>query len=195
MRCKGVWSLIGARRNRRTALWTSLEGCGWQGWLFGGGRWLSANNLPALYSHRHLEVNSYLVQLQGAESTASRTLYFHLSCTFRWSRYLVRSPPGRDVLYSKDCRQQIKTVLSSMAVCLIWKLFWEMSNTKYWLDLANHSHYSCLFSTPSPRDNHPLHRGRQMITAGWTIFFNDYIRSICKLLFSTETTRTNEVTR
>lgn len=56
-------------------------------------------------------------------------------------------------------RQQRKTV-----PCLFnLKAFSQVSNTKYWLDSVNHSYYSCLFSTASPRDSHPLHQDRQQL--------------------------------
>lgn len=69
---------------------------------------------------------------------------FHCPCAPVWHV---------DVLDSKCFRQQRKTV-----PCLFkLKAFPEVSNSKYWLDSVNHSHYSCLFSTASPRDSHPLH--------------------------------------
>lgn len=93
----------------------------------------------------------------SARGWASSIAFISISVILFMGFHCLCAPVWQGCLDSKGFRQQMKTV-----PCLIWKLFWEVSNTKYWLDSVNHSHYSCLFSTVSPRFNHPLYWGRQL---------------------------------
>lgn len=118
MKChKGVWSLHGVRPIGTCSLWTFPEGCNLWWRLFYDGRVLSANNLLAVYSNQHLNVNSCRVQPQLTRSSSSlMLLHFHFSQAFKWWCYLVCCLYGRHVLYTEDFRQWIKTVLSSVAM-------------------------------------------------------------------------------
>lgn len=107
---------------------------------------------------QHLKGNTHHVQPQCPRPGQQYCFYFYFSYTFYGISLSVCSCMAGMCWTAKASDSKWKLC----RVCLIWKLFWEVSNTKYWLDSVNHSHYSCLFSTVSPRFNHSLHWGRQL---------------------------------